>query len=61
VSTADAACKNVRYEHIFGSTKEQKEAIVLFSRLLYEKEKILESNPPGEKLDPSMGSILPLL
>ena len=41
VTTADAACKNVRYEHIFGSTKEQKEAIVLFSRLLCEKEKIL--------------------
>ena len=55
INTQDLATENVKYEHLFGSTVQQKEATVLFKRLL-DARKLLQSNPPGEKLDLSMVS-----
>ena len=53
ITTQDLATEKVRYEHLFGNTVQQKEVTVLFKRLL-DARKLLQSNPPGEKLDPSM-------
>ena len=50
ITTQDLATEKVRYEHLFGNTVQQKEATVLFKRLL-DARKLLQSNPPGEKLD----------
>ena len=56
----DAAIGNVKYEDIFSNTNKQKEAVVLFTRLIEIRTKILKSteNPPGDILDPSMGNRL---
>ena len=55
VAAQDIACSKVEYEHLFGNTKQQKEAVEMISRLLKAKEELINENPPGEKLDPSMG------
>ena len=61
IITNDLSQGKVLYEDIFGDTIKQKEAVVLFTRLIDARAKVLkerESNPPGDQLDPSMGSSL---
>ena len=56
----DAAIGDVNYDDIFSNTSKQKEALVLFTRLIEIRTKILKStdNPPGDILDPRMGNRL---
>ena len=58
--TADVASGDVEYEDIFGNVKKQKEAVVLFTRLLEVRTEIIKEkeNPPVDVLDPSMGANL---
>ena len=59
IKTHDVASGQVVYEDIFGGVKKQKEAIVLFNRLIEARLRILkerENSPPGDDLDPSMGN-----
>ena len=51
----------VVYEDIFGEVNKQKEAVVLFSKLMEVREKVLQdrdNQPPEDILDPSMGNRL---
>ena len=58
--TDDVAIGEVKYDDIFSNTSKQKQAVVLFTRLIEMRTKILKStdNPPGAILDPSMGNRL---
>ena len=59
IKTHDVASGQVLYEDIFGEVNKQKEAVVLFDRLIEARLRILkerENQPPGDDLDPSMGS-----
>ena len=58
ISTEDISCGNVLYEHLFSEVAKQKEAIVLFLRLINAREQMESDNPPGEILDPSTGASL---
>ena len=52
----DAAIGDVKYDDIFSNTARQKEAVVLYTRLMEIRRRIMKStdNPPGDILDPSM-------
>ena len=59
IQTHDLASGQVLYEDIFGEVNKQKEAVVLFDRLIEARLRILkerENQPPGDDLDPSIGS-----
>ena len=53
LTSEDVATEEVKYEHLFRTTAQQKEVTVLYKRLLA-KNQILQSNPPGGKLDLSI-------
>ena len=49
------------YEDIFADTKKQKVIVDIFSKLIEARLKMLkekDNQPPGDDLDPSMGSCL---
>ena len=60
LKSEEMACENIKYEHLFGNTLQQKEVIVLFTNTLNARENLKKkmTNPPGDNLDPSMGSCL---
>ena len=58
ISTEDISCDNVLYIHLFSEVGKQKEATVLFSRLINAREQMESDNPPGDLLDPSTGTSL---
>jgi hypothetical protein len=53
LETEDISRGNVEYEHLFSDVYKQKEAAVLFERLLKAREDIKNADPPGVNLDPS--------
>ena len=55
ISTDDISCGNILYEHLFSEVGKQKEATVLFCRLINAREQMESDNPPGDTLDPSTG------
>ena len=57
IETNDLACGQVEYNHLFSDVHKQKEATVLFERLLEAREQSIKiSDPPGAILDPSTSS-----
>ena len=51
----------VDYKDIFGEVRKQKEAVVLFCKLLEARDRLLQdrdNQPPEDILDPSMGNRL---
>ena len=46
------------YKQLFSEVGKQKEATVLFSRLINAREQMESDNPPGDILDPSTGASL---
>ena len=56
VQSNDISCGKVEYEDLFKDVKKQKEATVLFSRLLEVSNKSKDEDLPEVYLDPSTGS-----
>ena len=58
IPTNNIARSQVKYEDIFSDVDKQKEAVVIFERLIEARVKLLTAGdtlPPGDQLDPSAG------
>ena len=63
LKSEEMACENIKYEHLFGNTLQQKEAIVLFTNILNARENLKKNmtTPPGTILTQAWAAACALL